>query len=245
MAKKIKYRNIIVFIGIIVSLTLAYLRGGDLLIGYLARSMGIKIFYSNWCNALDAYTFRMAKLNNFELRISGAPVSVQSGDMLIVFDYSKLLSSGAIGVECTLNTPMFKIEKSQGEATETSFFEYIPNEVSSIFGEISGYVFEEFFCNILLRGDRAQIKSCRLFSKDMIIDVDGVISRHGDLDLRIQGFFTQKFIENLPNEALSMFEQEKSGWYSLEVKIKSDTEISFFRVESDRFKLVIGEEAVD
>ncbi|MCK4463231.1 MAG: hypothetical protein KAU58_02865 [Candidatus Omnitrophica bacterium] len=216
------------------------LKSGDLLIGYLANSLGFKAFYSNRCGFASTFIFKTAHLKSFVLEATENPLKIKCVNADIKFDYSKTLTKGVIGLRCRFNKPIFSGKSTSGEEAAT-FLETLPSILFSMLGETANLQYDDIFCDLLMYGDTAEILLFTANSRHVIMRVKGKVTTDGQVDVDLKAYFSPEFIANFSDEVKLLLEEETSGWMSFRTGIKSSKEKAFLELDSDRFRLSIGE----
>lgn len=215
------------------------LKSGDILIGYLANSLGFRPFYSNRCGFASAFIFKTAHLKSFVLEAKESPFKIKCVNADIWFNYSKTLTKGIIGLHCRFNKPVFSGKSVSGGETAT-FPEILPSILFSMFGETANLQYEDIFCDLLMYGDTAEILMFTANSRHVIMKLKGKASTDGQVDVVLKAYFSPAFIADFSDEVKLLLEEETGGWMSFSTGIKSSKEKPFLRLDSDRFRLSIG-----
>ncbi len=216
------------------------LKSGDLLIDYLANSLGFKAFYSNRCGFASAFIFKRVHLKSFVLEAAENPFKIKCASVDIWFDYSKTLTRGAVGLHCRLNKPMFLGESTSQEKAAT-FLEILPSILFSMLGKTANLQYDDIFCDLLMYGDTAEILLFTANSRHVIMRVKGKATSDGQVDVNLKAYFSPEFIANFSDEVKLLLEEETDGWMSFRIGIKSSKEKPFLELDSDRFRLSIRE----
>lgn len=213
---------------------------GDLLIDYLANSLGLRIFYTNRCGFASAFIFKMANLKSPVLRILESPLKMKCENADIWFDYSKVLTKGVIGLYCQFNKPIF-LGTSSSQEKEPTFIDVFPALLFSMLGETADFQYDYIFCDLLMHGDTAEILNFVAISEQIIMRARGLATNKGQVDIDLETLFSPEFVANLPEEGKLLLEEKSNGWMSFRIRVKSSKEEPFLQLESDRFRLSIEE----
>ncbi len=216
------------------------LKGGDILIGSLAKSLGFKAFYSNRCGFASAFIFKTVRLKSFVLEAKENPLKIKCVNADIWFNYSKTLTKGIIGLHCRFNKPVFS-GRSTPQEEKATFLEILPSILFSMLGETANFQYDDIFCDLLMYGDTVEILMLTADSRHVIMKLKGKASTDGQVDVDLKVYFSPAFIANFSDEVKLLLEEETGGWMSFRTGVKSSKEKPFLRLDSDRFRLSIGE----
>ena len=240
MRPLLKLPLIVVCILLSTAVIILSLKGGDFLIDYLADSLGFKASYSNRCGFVSAFIFKTVHLKSFVLEAKENPLKIKCVNADIWFNYSKTLTKGIIGLHCRLNKPTFSGKSTSGEEAAT-FLEILPSILFSMLGKTADLQYDDIFCDLLMYGDTVEILMFTANSRHVIMKLKGKASTDGQVDVDFKVYFSPAFIANFPDEVRLLLEEETGGWMSFRTRIKNSKEKPFLQLDSDRFRLSIGQ----
>lgn len=222
-----------------------YLRGGDLLIDYLAEALRIDVAYRNHCSAGQAFVSRRAVLRGARVDLRDAPVSITSNDIVITFDFSELLSDAAIGLDCVLSLPELSIDREGRQDDVSPFFGMSPDALASILDEIEDATFGQIFCDITMGGDTVRVRRLMFFADEIILFAKGYVKDSGDCDLTVTCMVAPSVLAELPGQVVDMLDEKGQGWKSVTLSIALAHDPFSLRIESDQIRFTVGSNILD
>jgi len=217
-----------------------FLASGDLLIDYLANSLGLDISYTNRCGFISAFIIKNAHLKSPFITVLEKPFGVKCDDMDIWFDYSKLLSKKAIILHCRINNPIIKNQKNREDKIDEISMDIFQGMLFQALGKAVGFKYDVIFCDILMYENIAEIQSFIASSENLIVKASGVASSDKKIDVDINALFSPRFMSSFPEEMKNILDIKQNGWASFRLKILSDKKNNILKFESDRIKFSIG-----
>lgn len=224
---------------ILTALILASLKGGDMLIDYLAGALYFRIHYENRCGFVSAFILKEAELKRPVLEGLDNPLVIKGDNLLVKFDYSRLITKGAIGLHCAIEKPLFKA-RPLPKSKEPTLMDVIQEELFAILGEAADFQYDNIFSDLLLYGDTVEILDFTAYSRDIILMARGKAEDNGKADIKIKILFSPGFVADFKDQASVFLSGESGGWMSSEMSIQGSVEAPFLRVETDKFALSIG-----
>jgi hypothetical protein len=231
----------VVYFCMIIGFAVFYVRGGDILVKYLAGALGLNIKYSNWVSADEALVIKTAALDNMTLSFEPIKFHIKSDNAYFQFDYSKLMKDRAIGLGVSMLGPVFLYEGDRSGADKKDILSNVlPGFLKESKSAIYENVFEYVLVNILIYSDKVELSRVILYSKNFVAEIKGEIKMNGDLSINARLFFSPELAAELPPEAMQMLDDGLNGWKLYNFNIENNIEEKSFRLESPRLKFELG-----
>ena len=238
--KIIKPIFIMIAVFCIALLAALYMKGGDLLLKYLADSVGVKLTYENRCTFLDAFLLKKTAVKQMRLTVPEADFAITCADAHIEFDYTETIAKGAIRLRWYLDKPILEIDEGYFDPEDLGVLDVMPDAIFPILWQEALSQYESIHCDLSFYGKTIEVHSLMIISDNMTINARGVGNKKGSVESSLSFFFKPKFVKILPEEILEFLEPAPNGWASFNIKIKADMTDKSLELESDNFKLVIG-----
>jgi len=217
-----------------------YIKGGDLLLNYLAESLHFQISYKNRCSFVEAFICRTVYLDSPVLISMDFPSRIECESALIEIDYSRVLTEGGIGLHCRLKGPVFCGDTSllTGDQTVLDMF---PADIFSAVSAPTNLEYADIFCDLYMYGTTVEFPNFLAKSSQIILKANGMADDDGSFDLNLKIFFSPKMVAEFGEHANIILEQASDGWMSFALNIGVDKDGQAFKVESSIFRLNITE----
>ena len=240
--KIVKIIIALIFTSILFCTVFIYLKGGDIVLNYIANELKVDISYSNWCNGIDAFVLKKADLDSFKLKIPGSSTVLSCERALVEFDYSHTIDEGHILLHCFLDSP--RIEMGEGVFKDgKSFMEFLPITLTSLSGNIDDLQFDRISCDLLLYGDTAEFQDMSVYSKQLVIILSGVVREGGVYRMKAKIFISPEFLAGLPEEIQGFVEMlSENGWGRFDLSLDMNIPKKFFSIEGNSIRFVMGSE---
>jgi len=216
--------------------------GGNLLLDYLQRTIGVEFIYKGRVSGIDTFVFRNASVQDFKVKIPSANLIVACKKAELQFDFSEIISKRAIGVSSTFYKPKFESVSDTKEKKDASVMSFLPGVFSSITGEKNIASLERLYCDLVLFGDTARVRNIIISSSDFILNVKCDLQRNGIIKGDLRAYFSPALVQKLPQEALGMFKESPDPWKMFVISFNVNPKDKFYKIEGDRFRLTIGDE---
>ncbi|MBL7156822.1 MAG: hypothetical protein ISS92_01530 [Candidatus Omnitrophica bacterium] len=179
---------------------------------------------------------RFIELERPVFLIKDADLVLRCQKAFIAPDFREVIQKRAIILTCTLKKVSFANieEKIKGNDDLSGF---PTGDISLLLDRLQNITFDVVDANLRVYEDTVEILSFEAHSKDIRLYASGTITEAGDFDIATKIFFSPEVARELPEE-LSEFLTEKSrGWLSYYLHINTGEDKSFFKLETDRFRL--------
>ncbi|MFH1790991.1 MAG: hypothetical protein ABH885_03280 [Candidatus Omnitrophota bacterium] len=225
----------VAFVGMLVVVA----RGGDILIAYLSKSMGLEVSYSNWVGGIDALLFREGIMDNVDVRIMNTPIRVKSAKAYISFDYGLIVREGTIFLECTLHDAAILVT---AERANTGFgvIDTLPSALSSVSEDLANTKYDKIICGIALYKDTVDLRQLDIFSKEVVFSVNGIMTKGGDINGHVRACVSPVLMKVFGPHIAAMMPVNDAGWGVFDVNLAVDGLKKSIDIEGETIKFHIG-----
>ena len=211
-------------------------RAGDIFLSHLAEEMHMGISYRNHSGAISCFILRSIELDNPVFEIKDANIAIGSQKALMRPDFSKLLSEKVIVLECFIKNATFlelkeKIKKGQ------EVFPFLGGDSSFFTDKLIDTLFKTINTTLFVYKDSVRFTEFEATSENIRVKASGFISENGNFNIDLTMFFSPLVALHFPEEVKALLTEEEDGWMSYHLYAEGGEDQSFFKLESDAFKI--------
>jgi len=211
-------------------------RAGDMFLFYLAEEMHIGISYRNHSGALSCFILRSIKLDSPVFEIKDVNIVIGSQKALMRPDFSKIFSKKTIILNCLIENATFLELKEKIKEGQKTFI-FLGGDSSFFTDKLIDTLFKTIKATLFVYEDSVKFSEFEAISENIMVNASGFINEDGNFNIDLTMFFSPLIVSHFPEEVSNLLAKEKDGWMSYHLYAEGGEDQSFFKLESDAFKI--------